>query len=54
MARSKDPPKLQPKQSAATKATKTARQAQLAEEMRSNLRKRKAQQRAQRDRAKPG
>jgi hypothetical protein len=53
MARSKDPPKPGPKHSAATAATKAARQARLAEEMRRNLQKRKAQQRAQRDRVKP-
>jgi hypothetical protein len=53
MARSEDPPKPKPKHSAATAATKAARQARLAEEMRSNLRKRKAQQHAQRERPKP-
>jgi hypothetical protein len=58
MTRSKEPPKPraerpQPKHSAGTAASKAARHARLAEEMRSNLLKRKARQRAQRDRGKP-
>jgi hypothetical protein len=62
MTRSKEPRKpppakrprpSQPKHSAGTAASKAARQARLAEEMRSNLLKRKARQRAQRDRGKP-
>ena len=52
-----DPPKPpeagQPRHSARTAADKAARQARLAQEMRTNLQKRKAQQRAQRERGKP-
>lgn len=53
MTRGKDPPK-QPKLSARAAADKAAREARVAQEMRSNLQKRKAQQRAQRDKGKPG
>ena len=56
MARSEDPPKpsepARPRHSARTAADKSARQARLAQEMRTNLLKRKAQQRAQRERGK--
>ena len=48
-----DPPK-QPKHSARASAAKAARQARVAQEMRLNLQKRKAQQRAQREKGKPG
>ena len=47
MAPPKDSSK-RPKHAPGTAAAKAARQARLAEEMRSNLRKRKAQQRGQR------
>jgi hypothetical protein len=43
----------QPRYSARTAADKAARRARLAQEMRTNLLKRKAQQRAQRERGKP-
>ena len=52
MARRADPPG-QPKHTAQTCADKAARAARLAEEMRKNLLKRKAQQRAQREKAGP-
>lgn len=45
MARAKHPPR-QPKHSARTSADKAARAARVAQEMRQNLLKRKAQQRA--------
>jgi hypothetical protein len=51
MARTADPPR-QPKHSARI-ADKAARAARLADEMRNNLRKRKAQQRAQRQKSEP-
>jgi hypothetical protein len=44
----------QPEHSARTRAEKAAREARIAEEMRSNLRKRKAQQRAKRAKGEPG
>jgi hypothetical protein len=47
------PPAKQPKHSARTAADKAARQARLAEEMRMNLMKRKAQARARRERSQP-
>jgi hypothetical protein len=50
MARAKDPAR-QPKHSVATEADKAARAARVAQEMRKNLLKRKAQQRAKRDKA---
>jgi hypothetical protein len=52
MARAKDPPK-QPKHAARTDADKAARAARVAQEMRRNLLKRKAQQRAQREKSEP-
>jgi hypothetical protein len=52
MARAKDSAK-QPKHSARTSADKAARAARIAQEMRSNLLKRKAQQRAKREKAQP-
>jgi hypothetical protein len=53
MARAKDISK-QPKHSARTAADKAARTARVAEEMRKNLLKRKAQQRAKREKSQPG
>jgi hypothetical protein len=50
--RAADPPR-QPKHAARTSADKAARAARLAQEMRKNLLKRKAQQRAQREKAGP-
>jgi hypothetical protein len=47
-ARGQDPPR-QPQHSAQTSAAKAARASRVAEEMRKNLLKRKAQQRAQRE-----
>jgi hypothetical protein len=44
----------QPKHSARTTADKAARAARVAEEMRKNLLKRKAQQRAKREKSEPG
>jgi hypothetical protein len=44
----------QPKHSPRTRADKAARDARIAEEMRSNLLKRKAQQRARREKGEPG
>ena len=52
MARAKDPAK-QPKHSARTAADKAAREARIAQEMRNNLLKRKAQQRAKREKSPP-
>jgi hypothetical protein len=52
MARPADP-RGQPKHAARTSADKPARAARLAQEMRKNLLKRKAQQRAQREKAGP-
>jgi hypothetical protein len=52
MTRSDDRPR-QPKHSPHTQAEKAVREARLAEEMRQNLLKRKRQQRAQREAAKP-
>jgi hypothetical protein len=52
VTRAADPPR-QPKHSARTAADKAARAARLAEAMRENLRKRKAQQRAQRQKGEP-
>lgn len=52
MARAKDSPK-QPKLSPRAAADKAAREARLAQEMRSNLLKRKARQRAERAKGKP-
>jgi hypothetical protein len=52
MARPADPPG-QPKHSARTRADKAARAARVAEEMRKNLLKRKAQQRAKRGKSGP-
>ena len=52
MARRADPPG-QPKHTAQTRADKAARAGRLAEEMRKNLLKRKAQQRAKREKAQP-
>jgi hypothetical protein len=52
MARSKHPPQ-QPKRSARARADQAARAARLAREMRSNLLKRKAQQRAKRQKSEP-
>ena len=52
MARAKRPPE-QPKHSARTSADKAARAARVAEEMRKNLLKRKAQQRAKREKSEP-
>jgi hypothetical protein len=52
MARSKHPPQ-QPKRSARARADQAARAARLAKEMRSNLLKRKAQQRAKRQKSEP-
>jgi len=49
----KPPEAGHPRHSARTAADKAARQARLAQEMRTNLQKRKAQQRAQRERGKP-
>jgi hypothetical protein len=51
MARTTDPPR--PRRSAQTRAEKAARAARVAEEMRKNLFKRKAQQRAQREKSEP-
>ena len=48
------PPSEEPKHSARTRAEKAARAARVAKEMRLNLLKRKAQQRAKRDQGKPG
>ena len=48
------PPPQEPHHSARTRAGKAARQARVAQEMRLNLLKRKAQQRAQREKDKPG
>jgi hypothetical protein len=48
------PASRQPKHGARTGAEKAARDARIAEEMRSNLRKRKAQQRARRAKGEPG
>jgi hypothetical protein len=48
------PPPTQPKHSARTSAEKAARQARVAQEMRLNLLKRKAQQRAKGEKGKPG
>ena len=48
------PPPEQPKHSARTNAAKAARQARVAQEMRANLLKRKAQQRARRGRDEAG
>jgi hypothetical protein len=53
MARTKASPR-QPKHSARTAADKAARAARVAEEMRKNLLKRKAQQRAKREKSPPG
>ena len=47
-------PSEEPKHSARTRAEKAARAARVAKEMRLNLLKRKAQQRAKRDQGKPG
>jgi hypothetical protein len=52
MARARDSSK-QPKHSARTAADKAARDARIAEEMRKNLLKRKAQQRAKREKSEP-
>jgi hypothetical protein len=52
MARANDPAK-QPKHSARTSAGKAAREERVAQEMRKNLLKRKAQQRAKREKAQP-
>ena len=52
MARAKDPPE-QPKHAARTSAEKAARAARVAQEMRKNLLKRKAQQRAKREKSRP-
>jgi hypothetical protein len=52
MARTTDPPR-QPRHSAPTRVEKAARAARVAEEMRKNLLKRKAQQRAQREKSEP-
>jgi hypothetical protein len=59
MASAKPPPPVKPasaapKHAARTRADKAARAARIAEEMRSNLRKRKAQQRAKRAKGEPG
>jgi hypothetical protein len=53
MARARDSSK-QPKHSARTSADKAARAARIAQEMRKNLLKRKAQQRAKREKSEPG
>ena len=56
MARSDDPPKpaaKQPTHSARAADEKAARAARIAQEMRMNLKKRKAQARARRERGKP-
>jgi hypothetical protein len=53
MARAKDPSN-KPKHSTRTSAAKTARAARVAQEMRKNLLKRKAQQRAKREKSEPG
>jgi hypothetical protein len=52
MAPAKDPPQ-QPKHSAPTSAEKATRAARVAQEMRKNLLKRKAQQRAKREKGEP-
>jgi hypothetical protein len=52
MARTTDPPR-QPRHSAQTRADKAARAARVAEELRKNLLKRKAQQRAKREKSEP-
>jgi hypothetical protein len=44
----------QPEHSAQTRAEKAARAARIAQQMRKNLLKRKAQQRAKREKAEPG
>ena len=59
MAPAKPPPPIkpasaEPRHSPRTRAEKAARDARIAEEMRSNLRKRKAQQRARREQGTPG
>ena len=48
------PPPKEPEHSARTIAEKAAREARVAQEMRINLLKRKAQQRARRDKDQPG
>jgi hypothetical protein len=54
MARSETPPPArQPRHLPGTDAAKAARQARLAEEMRKNLQKRKARQRALQEQGKP-
>ena len=52
MARARDPAN-EPKHAARTSAAKAARAARVAQEMRKNLLKRKAQQRAKREKARP-
>ena len=59
MAPAKPPPPIkpaaaEPQHSPRTRAEKAARAARIAEEMRSNLLKRKAQQRARREQGTPG
>jgi hypothetical protein len=59
MAKAKPPPpetptSAAPQHSARTRAEKAAREARIAQEMRSNLLKRKAQQRARREKGAPG
>jgi len=49
-----EPASGQPKHSARIRAEKAARDARIAQEMRSNLLKRKAQQRARREKGEPG
>jgi hypothetical protein len=48
-----DRPPRQPKLAASARADKAARAARVAQEMRKNLLKRKAQQRAQREKSEP-
>ena len=48
------PPPVEPKHSAHTRAEKAAREARVADEMRLNLLKRKAQGRARRAKGEPG
>jgi hypothetical protein len=49
-----NPSPKEPKHSARTSAEKAARRARVAQEMRLNLLKRKAQQRARREKDRPG